>query len=212
METLYFAVLVVLAFWLGACPFALWIGKWFLGKDIRNYGDGNPGAYNVMRAGGRWSFALALVVDMAKGVPFVALAHYQFGLPEAMVMVVGLSAILGHAFTPILRFSGGKALGVTGGVLLAMPQHELFISIVIFMFLAFLLIDIDAWKVVFAFSATTIYLLITKGFSLEPLFMVCIMAILLVKHIEDLKNTRPKLGGKLITWYQARRTAHVSRH
>jgi acyl phosphate:glycerol-3-phosphate acyltransferase len=212
VEALYFGILVVLAFWLGACPFALWIGKWFLGKDIREYGDGNPGAYNVMRAGGRWSFALALVTDIGKGVPFVALAHYQFGLLEAMVMAVGLSAILGHAFTPILRFNGGKALAVTGGVLLAMPQHELFIAIVIFMFLAFLLIDVDAWKVVFAFSAITIYLLITKGFSLEPLFMICIMAILLVKQIDDLKTSRPRLRGKLITWLQARKTAHAGRH
>jgi glycerol-3-phosphate acyltransferase PlsY len=212
MDILYFVVLLVLAFWLGACPFALWVGKWLLGKDIRNYGDSNPGSYNVMRAGGRWTFALVLFLEMGKGIPFVALAHYQFGLPDAMVMAVGLCAILGHAFSPILKFNGGKALAVTGGVLLAMPQHELFISIVIFMLLAFLLIDIDAWRVTFAFSAMLIYLLITKGLSLEPLFVVCIMAILLVKQLEELRTTRPRLRGKLITWYQARRTAHASRN
>lgn len=212
MEIFYFTLLFVLAFWLGACPFALWVGKWILGKDIRNYGDGNPGSYNVMRAGGRWTFALVLFLDIGKGVPFVALAHYHFGLPVAMVMAVGLSAILGHAFTPLLRFNGGKALAVTGGVLLAMPQHELFISVVIFMLLAYLLIDIDAWRVTFAFTAMLIYLLVTKGLSLEPLFIVCVMAILAVKHFEDLRSTRPRLRGKLITWFQDRRTAHVSRH
>jgi len=211
MEIVYFALLFVLAFWLGACPFAVWVGKWLLGKDVRDYGDGNPGSYNVMRAGGRWSFALVLFLDMAKGMPFVALAHYHFGLPDFMVMAVGLSAILGHAFSPILKFNGGKALAVTGGVLLAMPQHELFISIVIFMLLAFLLIDIDAWRVTFAFTAMLIYLLITKGLSLEPLFVVCIMAVLLVKQLEDLRTTRPRLRGTLITWYQDRRAAHVSR-
>jgi glycerol-3-phosphate acyltransferase PlsY len=212
MEFFYFALLFVLAFWLGACPFALWVGKWLLGKDVRNYGDGNPGSYNVMRAGGRWSFALVLFLDMGKGVPFVALAHYHFGLPDAMGMAVGLSAILGHAFTPILSFNGGKALAVTGGVLLAMPQHEMFISLVIFMFLAYLLIDVDAWRVTFAMTATLIYLLVTKGFSLEPLFIVCVIGILAVKHFEDLRTTRPRLRGKLITWFQARRTAHLSRH
>jgi len=206
----YFALLLVLAFWLGACPFALWVGKWLLSKDIRNYGDGNPGSYNVMRAGGRWTFALVLFLDIGKGIPFVALAHYHFGLPDAMVMAVGLGAILGHAYSPLLRLNGGKALAVTGGVLLAMPQHELFISIVIFMLIAFLLIDIDAWRVTFAFTAMLIYLLITKGLSLEPLFVVCIMAILLVKQLEDLRTTRPRLRGKLITWLQARRTAHLS--
>ena len=210
MDIWYFALLLVLAFWLGACPFALWVGKWLLSKDIRNYGDGNPGSYNVMRAGGRWTFALVLFLDIGKGIPFVALAHYHFGLPDAMVMAVGLGAILGHAYSPLLRLNGGKALAVTGGVLLAMPQHELFISIVIFMLIAFLLIDIDAWRVTFAFTAMLIYLLITKGLSLEPLFVVCIMAILLVKQLEDLRTTRPRLRGKLITWLQARRTAHLS--
>jgi len=211
LQIFYFALLVLLAFWLGACPFSLWIGKAFLHKDIRTYGDGNPGAYNVMRAGGRWLFALALVADIGKGAPFVALAHYHFGLPEAMVMAVGLSAILGHAFSPLLGFVGGKSLAVTGGVLAALPQHEILISVLIFMFIAFLIIDIDAWRVVFALSATTIYLLITKGFSLEPLFIICIMAILAAKHFHDLRTTRPKFRGKLITWLHDRRAAHVSR-
>jgi glycerol-3-phosphate acyltransferase PlsY len=210
VDIFYFVLLVVLAFWLGACPFSLWIGKWLLGKDIRNYGDSNPGAFNVLRAGGRKAFVLAMFLDIGKGVPFVALAHYHFGLPEVMVMAVGLSAILGHAFTPILRFNGGKALAVMAGVLLALPQHEMFISVVIFMILGFLLIDVDAWRVMFATTATLIYLVVEKGVSLEPLFMLCVIAILAVKHFDDLK-TRPRLKGRLITWLQARKTANIGR-
>ncbi len=207
MEILYFAILVVLAFGLGACPFSMWIGRAILHKDIRTYGDANPGAYNVLRAGGRWAFALAMAADIGKGIPFVVLAHYYFGLPDAMVMAVGLSAILGHAFSPILRFAGGKSLAVTAGVLVALPQHEIIISVLIFMLLAFLLIDVDAWKVVFALSATTIYLIVAKGLSLEPLFTICVMAILAVKHWHDLRTTKPKLKGKLITWIHDRRAA-----
>jgi len=210
VEIFYFALLVVLAFWLGACPFSLWVGKWLLGKDIRDYGDGNPGAFNVLRAGGRKAFALAMFLDIGKGIPFVALAHYYFELPMAMVMAVGLSAILGHAFTPILRFNGGKALAVTGGVLLALPQHEMFISVVIFMLLGFLLINVDAWRVMFGMAATLIYLVVAKGVSLEPLFVLCAIAILVVKHFDDLK-TRPRLKGKLITWLRGRKAANLGR-
>jgi glycerol-3-phosphate acyltransferase PlsY len=206
VEIFYFVLLVVLAFWLGACPFSLWVGKWLLKKDIRNYGDGNPGATNVLRAGGRKAFVLALFLDIGKGVPFVALAHYYFELPMAMVMVVGLSAILGHAFTPLLRFNGGKALAVMGGVLLGLPQLDIFFSLVVFMLLGFLLIDVDAWRVMFGTTATLIYLIVTKGLSLEPLFMLCVIAILVAKHFDDLK-TRPRLKGKLITWFQRRRAA-----
>jgi len=206
VEIFYFVLLVVLAFWFGACPFSLWVGKWLLKKDIRDYGDGNPGATNVLRAGGRKAFVLALFLDIGKGVPFVALAHYYFELPMAMVMAVGLSAILGHAFTPILRFNGGKALAVMGGVLLGLPQLDIFFSLVVFMLLGFLLIDVDAWRVMFGTTATLIYLVVTKGVSLEPLFMLCVIAILVVKHFDDLK-TKPRFKGKLITWLRGRRAA-----
>ena len=204
VETLYFVVLVVLAFWLGACPFSLWVGKWLLGKDIRNYGDGNPGATNVLRAGGRKTFALAMFLDIGKGIPFVALGHYYFDLPMAMVLCVGLSAILGHAFSPLLGFNGGKALAVTGGVLLGLPQLDIFFALVVFMLLGFLLIDVDAWRVMFGMTGTLVYLVVTRGVSLEPLFLLCVIAILVVKHFDDLK-TRPRLEGKLITWLHGRK-------
>ena len=112
MGTVHPALLAVSAFWLGACPFSVWIGQWLLGKDIRDYGDGNPGATNVFRAGGRKSGCLAIILDAAKGVPFVLLAHLFFGLSIIAVMAVALSAILGHAFSPLLRFRGGKSIAV----------------------------------------------------------------------------------------------------
>jgi len=207
----YSALLAVAAFWLAACPFSVWVGKWLLGKDIRRYGDGNPGAFNVFRAGGWKAGVLALVLDIGKGVPFVALAHYYFELPMVVVMVVGLCAILGHAYTPLLRFQGGKALAVIAGVLLALPQHEMVISVVVFMLLSFLFIEPDAWRVMFGVTASLIYLAITKGISLEPLFMISVIAILVVKYFDELKTT-PRLGGKLGGWFRSRRTADLGRH
>ena len=41
-EVLNVTLLAIAAFGLGACPFSVWVGRWFLGKDIRDYGDGNP--------------------------------------------------------------------------------------------------------------------------------------------------------------------------
>ena len=140
----YSTLLAVSAFWLGACPFSVWIGRWFLGKDIRDYGDGNPGAANVFRAGGSKAGYLAAFLDVVKGAPFVVLAYLFFDLPDLVVMVVALSAILGHAFSPFLGWRGGKAVAVTFGVLLALPQHEILIAFVAFLVLGFLFIEIDA--------------------------------------------------------------------
>jgi len=205
MEAVYSALLVVCAFWLGACPFSVWVGWWFLGKDIRDYGDGNPGAANVFRAGGHKSGFLALILDVAKGVPFVILAHSFFEFPDLVVMTVGLSAILGHAFSPLLRLRGGKSVGVTFGVLLALlPQSDMLIIFAVFMFLGFLFIGIDAWIVMFGTVGSLAYVAITRGSSWELLFMLCVLAIFAVKHFDDLHSV-PRIGGRLINWLQSRR-------
>jgi glycerol-3-phosphate acyltransferase PlsY len=204
MEAVYSVLLAVSAFWLGACPFSVWVGRWLLGKDIRDYGDGNPGAKNVFRAGGRKSFCLALLLDVAKGVPFVILAHSLFRLPDPTVMIVGLSAILGHAFSPLLRWRGGKSIAVTFGVLASLPQSEMLIAFAVFMFLGFLFIGVDAWIVMFGAVSSVAYLAVTKGSSWELLFMLCVLAILATKHFDDLHSI-PRLKVRLIDWLQSRR-------
>jgi len=204
LEAFYSTLLVFFAFWLGACPFSVWIGRWAMGKDIRNYGDGNPGAANVFRAGGRKSGCLALVLDVVKGVPFVALAHSFFALSIVLVLAVAVSAILGHAFSPILRFRGGKSVAVTYGVLLALPQHEMLIIFAIFMFLGFLFIENDSWTVILGPIGSLVYLLATRGTSWESLFMLVVFVLFTVKHFNELK-TVPRLKVRLIDWFQSRR-------
>jgi glycerol-3-phosphate acyltransferase PlsY len=201
MQIMPTILLAVLAFGLGACPFSIWIGRLFLGKDIREYGDGNPGAANVFRAGGHKLGYLAVFLDVAKGIPFVFLAHSHFELPNLAVMAVALSAILGHAFSPLLRWRGGKAIAVTFGVLLALPQHDMLIAFAALMVLGFLFIEIDAWTVMFGATGSLAYLAITRGSSWESLFMLCVLAIFAVKHFEELHNL-PGARGRLVRWFQ----------
>ena len=204
MEVLYSILLVFCAFWLGACPFSVWIGRWVLGKDIRNYGDHNPGAANVFRAGGRKSGYVALILDIVKGVPFVTLAHLFFQLPETVMLVVALSAILGHAFSPLLRFRGGKSIAVTFGVLLALPSQEILIVFAAFVFLGFLFVKNDAWVVMFGPVGSLVYLLITDGVAKESLFILGVFILLIVKHFAELK-TIPRFKVRLIDWFQSTR-------
>ncbi len=204
MEVSYFTLSVLSAFGLGACPFSVWIGQWFLGKDIRDYGDGNPGAANVFRAGGRKSGLLAVILDTAKGIPFVFLAYSFFKLPEAAVMAVALSAILGHAFSPLLQLKGGKAIAVTFGALVALPQHEMLITFIAFILLGLLFVEINAWAVIFGATGSLSYLLATRGSSWEALFMLCVLTVLTVKHFDALK-TVPRIKVRLLVWLQSRR-------
>ena len=202
----YYQVLILslAAFWLGACPFSVWVGHKFLSREIRDYGDGNPGAANVLRAGGRKAYVLAALLDIAKGVPFVYLAYSYWGFPDMAVVVVALSAILGHAFTPLLGFKGGKSIGVTFGVLLALPQYEILLSFMAFLLIAFLFIERDAWIVIAGAAGSVAYLAITKGNSWEMVFMLGVLAILTIKHFKDLK-TVPTRRVRILAWLQSRR-------
>jgi acyl phosphate:glycerol-3-phosphate acyltransferase len=105
-----------IGFLLGSIPFSVILGRVLLRKDIREYGDGNPGGTNVGRASGNKLLgALAIAIDMAKGALPVALACYVFGVSGWGLTPVILAPILGHAYSPFLRLRGGKAIAVTFG-------------------------------------------------------------------------------------------------
>ena len=163
MEIVKTLLLSLAAFGLASVPFSLLIGRWFLHEDIRNYGDGNPGAANVFKAGGLKSGILAVILDVAKGVPFMLLAYMIFDLPMPALVAVGVSAVLGHAYSPFLGWHGGKAIAVTFGVLLAFPQKELLLAFIACMVFGFLFIESDSWIVVIGAAGTAIYSGITHG-------------------------------------------------
>jgi glycerol-3-phosphate acyltransferase PlsY len=117
-------ILTLIGFALGSLPFSLWLGRRFLRTDIRAVGDHNPGATNVLRAGGRWSAAAALLLDIAKGFLPVALAYRVLGLPTRWLVACALAPVLGHAFSPLLGGRGGKAVAVTGGIWMGLTLWE----------------------------------------------------------------------------------------
>jgi len=102
-------------FLLGAMPFSLLMGTLLANKDIRTVGDGNPGGTNAIKAGGLKAGIPAILLDIGKGFLPVFLAQ-KYGLTGWSLFPICLAPILGHAFSPFLRFRGGKALGATGGV------------------------------------------------------------------------------------------------
>lgn len=116
MSEFGYAGLLVLAFLSGALPFSVWIGRIALGVDVRHYGDSNPGATNVFRAGGRVSGVLAVLLDFAKGALPVGLAYLILGIGFPLMAFLALLPVLGHAYSPFLGFHGGKAVAVTVGI------------------------------------------------------------------------------------------------
>lgn len=204
MEVFYSIFLILAAFLLGACPFSVWIGRLFLKKDITKYGDGNPGSVNVFHAGGNIKIGLlAVLLDIVKGIPFVYISYAVFDLPMGVVVAVGFSAILGHAFSPLLRFRGGKSVAVTFGVIIALPQLDTLFVFTLLTVLGFLFIEQHSWVVMPGPAVTLTYLLITRGISWESLFMLCVLVLFIIKQYDRLW-TIPRFRVKPIGWLQSR--------
>ena len=202
MVVFHTALLALAAFLIGALPFSVIIGRVFLHKDITEYGDGNPGAANVFRAGGGKLGYLAVFLDIVKGAPIVFIAHALFDMPMLSTVTIAVCAVMGHAFSPFLHWRGGKSIAVTFGVFIALPEHEILIAFVILMVLCNVVIRPEAWSVMIAAFSTLAFLFFFGADSWERLLMLCILAIFTVKHLRELRNA-PGFGGFLFRWIRS---------
>jgi len=118
------ALAAVSFYLLGSIPFSFLIARLFKGIDIRQYGSGNVGATNVTRVIGRLPGALALILDMGKGA-LVAFLAQLYAVP---IVLAGL-AVIGHNWSVFLRFTGGKGVATSLGILLIISWPAFLITL-----------------------------------------------------------------------------------
>lgn len=114
-------LLFLWAYFVGAMPFGVWIAS-ASGIDITKHGSGNIGATNVFRVVGRTAAAAVFLLDVAKGfIPtFIAVKLLGgSGTPEEIPVLIGVTAVVGHTFSPALGFRGGKGVATALGFLVA---------------------------------------------------------------------------------------------
>jgi glycerol-3-phosphate acyltransferase PlsY len=112
-----YALLAAGSYFVGGIPFGYILAK-LRGVDVRREGSRNIGATNVFRTAGAPLGILTLVLDGAKGFLPAFLALRSLGIPAALL--AGVSAMLGHAFSPYLRFRGGKGVATGLGMFLVL--------------------------------------------------------------------------------------------
>ena len=125
--------LVLIAYVLGAIPFAIVIGKGFWHVDVRDHGSGNVGTTNVFRVLGVRAGTLVLIGDMAKGFIPVYVAVQYF--PTWFALIVALAALLGHMYSVFLRGGGGKGVATGAGIVLALVPWIFIIALGVFLVL-----------------------------------------------------------------------------
>lgn len=180
------------AFLCGSLPLSYWLGKVFLRVDIRQYGDGNPGAANVWRAGGKWWGLLAVFLDAFKGLVPVALANFGAGVSGWPLVAVALAPILGHAYTPFLGFEGGKALAVTFGIWTGLTLWQVPVALGLSFALWLLVLRVEGWAILAGMLTLLVYLLLVGAPTTWLAVWLGSLIIFLWKHRADFRR-RPDL-------------------
>ena len=115
-----FVLLILGAYLLGSVPAAYLVARLSRGIDIRQYGSGNVGVGNLWRMTSKWLAMPVIIFDLGKGMLMVWAAQLV-GLSIAQQVTVGVAAIIGHNWPVFLRFSGGRGILTTLGVVLLLP-------------------------------------------------------------------------------------------
>jgi len=175
METIQlvaaYAIPVILAYLIGSVNSAIIVTKIIAGKDIRDYDSKNAGMTNVLRNFGKIPALITLIGDFGKGILAVILGRllftfitgYEIDASQNIQIIAYLSAafaIIGHIFPLYYNFKGGKGILTTAGILVLL----------------------DPFVFLYAFSAFIVVLLISRYVSLSSISaaIACPISVLLI--------------------------------
>jgi glycerol-3-phosphate acyltransferase PlsY len=110
----------IAAFLIGSIAFGYLIGRIFYRTDIRTQGSGNIGAMNALRTMGKTGAIAVLLLDALKGFlpAFFVVTQFKGALaPQVLASIVAAGAVLGHCYSPWLKFKGGKGVATSFGAI-----------------------------------------------------------------------------------------------
>ena len=222
---------VILAFLIGSIPTGYLLNKYFGHGDIRKVGSGNIGATNVLRHSGRLLGLLTLLIDIYKGylaVLYLAdtVKHFKnLTVTDYYwedIIIIGSFVVLGHIFSPWLKFKGGKGVATMLGVIFFISMScKDGIDIVTTGFMAksgcghvwldfisnIFFVTIFSWLMIIFFTryvalGSVISLTIATIYSfffLKPLFIFFVLMTLVItyKHKDNFERIRNKTEHKI---------------
>ena len=161
---------IVISYLIGGIPFGLLIGKYIKKTDIRKHGSKNIGATNAVRVLGIKLGALVFLMDVLKGLIIMIIAKilittntWENG-SNFYIGFYGLAAVIGHCFSPYLKFGGGKAIATSIGVVLFLTPGIGIIGLLVFIavFLSFGYISLASTSGDLAILIVTVLLFFIK--------------------------------------------------
>ncbi|KEA45957.1 glycerol-3-phosphate acyltransferase [Campylobacter mucosalis] len=185
----------LVAYVLGGIPFGLIFGKIFAGVNITESGSKSIGATNVLRVLkekdpklAKKIAVLTIVFDVLKGLLPLVIGK-TMGLSEHTLWAMAVLSVVGHCFSPFLKFEGGKGVATGAGVLGFFLPIELLIALVVWFVVAKVL------KISSLASLLALLALVISSFIVSPQAnihshapILIIAYIVFYKHIPNIKR------------------------
>lgn len=197
-EDFLWVLMAMAGYLLGAIPFGIVVSRAMGLPDPRTVGSKNVGFTNVLRVSGKQAGVLTLIGDMGKGwVTGWAAMHWL--TDERVIMLVALSAILGHLFSPFLNFKGGKGVATALGAVLGLSPSIGLLLLLIW------LGAVAIWRyssggALAAFGCFPVVAIVNEQRQEFFVFSLIVSTLIWVKHKDNIvrlwKGTESKIGEK----------------
>ena len=215
MTILLFAIIAYL--W-GALPSSYMAARMLRGIDLRQYGSGNIGSANLATHVGKViGISVGAFDCLAKGSLPVLIAKF-IGLAMSGQVIIGIVAIVGHNWSPYIKFRGGRGVATTVGVLLGfLMWREVFILAIFLGVIGWLILkDTGFWTFVTSLLLTPVTFLFEvvldgKSFDLVYLSLGIVTVVFLKRLTANWERPQSDVSLMKVLFYRLIYDRDVSR-
>ena len=193
---------LLISYLTGSFPSAVWVGKIFYNKDVREYGSGNAGATNTFRVLGKSAGVPVLLLDVFKGwvsvnyiiflsEDFIPISGNVTSTQFEIQLAFGIAAVVGHLFPIFTGFRGGKGIATLLGILIGLNFTAALFSLLIFVFVFVISKYVSLASILASITFPAVVFLILKesevNSSLE-MFAIFVPVLTLITHQKNIER------------------------
>ena len=195
-----FFVAAILGYFIGSVPVAYLLVRWKAKVDLRQAGSGNVGTLNSFEVTKSWLVGMTvLLLDILKGLAAALIGGALVPANAGGAIFAGVAAVMGHNYPIWLSFRGGRGLATASGAMLVVAWP------VVGAWLALWGVSFLLLRQVNPANAMASALVLIGGI-LGPddivgpiglrLFVISVMIVILIKHIEPVKSFLEELRAR----------------
>ena len=176
-------LILSISYLMGSIPFGFLLTKFFLKKDIRDFGSGNIGATNALRTGNKFIGYGTLSFDILKAVITLLIIKFEY---SNFLFLSSLTIFLGHVFPIWLKFKGGKGIATYVGILFCI-NYTLGLVFIITWFVIFLISKYSSLSSLIASLIIPIYHFFVIS-NENYYFFIILFILIFFTHRENIKR------------------------